>query len=61
MKIERQFYKIKDVAQIMGLSTKTIRRKIYSGKIKAIKNDGRTGEYLIHKSEIDKLIKSFDV
>lgn len=59
--MKKKFYKVSEVAMIMGLCTKTIRERIASGRIKAIKNDGRNGHYLIPDTELETFIKSLGV
>lgn len=55
MTVERQFT-ITEVANMLRKSTRTIRRWIEGGRIKAAKMPGRYGKpsYLIAKSEVEK-------
>lgn len=61
MSVKRQFYKVSEVAEMMGLSKITILQRIESGRIKAIKNDGKNGQYLIPVEEYERYIQSLGV
>ena len=55
-------YTIKEVAEILDVSSSTIRRRIKEGKIKANKKKTRYGQtYFIPASEIDKAVMEEDV
>lgn len=59
---EKRFYKVSEVAEILGFKdTGSIRERIHSGRIKAIKNDGRNGHYLIPANELEDYIKSLGI
>jgi len=50
---EKEWYTTGEVAKILGVSFRTIKRWIYSGKISAVKTIG--GHYRIHRNEIERL------
>ena len=50
---EKEWYTTGEAAKILGVSFRTIKRWIYSGKISAVKTVG--GHYRIHREEIERL------
>ena len=50
---EKEWYTTGEAAKVLGVSFRTIKRWIYSGKILATKTAG--GHYRIHKDEIERL------
>ena len=60
--MKRQFYKVSEVAKMLGFKdTGSVRKRIRDGRLKAIKNDGDNGHYLIPVDEYEKYLKSLDV
>jgi excisionase family DNA binding protein len=58
----RVFFSKREVSRILGISTKTIDRRIMSGKVEIAKMAGRgSGEIRIPKSELLKLLEVCDV
>jgi excisionase family DNA binding protein len=56
MKIESQFYSIKEAAIIFSIHEDTIRKAIRKGYLKAIRiGDGPKSPYRISKEEISKI------
>lgn len=51
--MEKQYYSVKEVSTLLGLSTKTIQRYIHAGKIKAVKL-GK--EYRINKQDFNQVM-----
>ena len=51
--MEKQYYSVKEVSALLGLSTKTIQRYIHAGKIKAVKL-GK--EYRINKQDFNDIM-----
>ena len=51
------FYKVKQVAELLGVSRSTVRRRIRAGKLKAEKVDGPNGkEYRLPAEQFDEAI-----
>jgi len=50
---EKEWYTTGEAAKVLGVSFRTVKRWIYSGKILAVKTVG--GHYRIHKDEIERL------
>ena len=56
---DKNFYKLKDVANIFGVSTTSVRNWIIQGKLKAIITPG--GHRRIPKHELDFFLKKYPV
>jgi excisionase family DNA binding protein len=59
---EKRFYKVSEAAEVLGFKDRgSIRQRIHDGRIKAVKNDGRNGHYLIPVNELENYIKTLEV
>ena len=62
MKLKEDEYTISEVAQILDVSTSTVRRRIKNGKLKANKRDSVYGPtYFIPQQEINKAVATEEV
>lgn len=52
---------ITDVAAALKTCKETVRRRIRTGAIPAIKEPGKNGRYLVYHTELQNYIKSFEV
>lgn len=56
MDIKRQTYTVEELAKILGLSTKTIFRRIQDGVIRPLSKDITGAATRISKAEVDRLL-----
>ena len=60
-KIGRLTLSIKEVAETLGLAPITIRRMIASGRLPAARTQGRTGQWLISRGALERLLSDGDL
>jgi excisionase family DNA binding protein len=48
---------LNEAAQLLGMSTKTLRRLIYAGAVPAVQFSGKNGKLWIRRDEIDRWIE----
>lgn len=51
-----RLYKLKEVASMIGLSYSTIDRAVKSGKLKAIRPNGATGDRYVTEQAVDDFL-----
>jgi len=56
---KKRLMTVEEVATELQTCKETIRRKIKSGKLPAVKYEGRNGRYMIWSDDLENYIKSF--